>query len=93
MAWFGCGMSLLVNTDVILRTASISALAFSPDGTLLAVGGSAHSIQLWDMNTSQLRDSLIGHTYSVSTLAFSPDGALLASGSGDDTIRLWDAGT
>jgi WD40 repeat protein len=76
-----------------LRTwgADVVALAFHPDPStrLLAGGGSAQVIWLWDVDTGQLIRRLEGHTNVILTLAVSPDGRLLASGSWDQTIRLW----
>ena len=84
----------------------IGALAFSPDGQILATGswggvtrlwdmatGSSSwgsTIRLWDTATGTLQHSLLGHTGRVSALAFSPDGQTLASGSWDGTVLLWD---
>jgi len=65
------------------------AVAISPNRRLLASGGSDQTIDLWDITSGQLRQTLHGHTNSVLCLAFHPDGALLASGSTDGTVRLW----
>ncbi|WP_030416882.1 WD40 repeat domain-containing protein [Streptomyces sp. NRRL S-1448] len=67
------------------------AVAFSPDGHLLATGHGAKTVQLWD-TVAQRRagPALFGHTDRVTSVAFSPDGRLLATGSEDATARLWD---
>jgi WD40 repeat protein len=76
---------------------SVSALAFSPDGTKLAVGGGVlyHGhVALLDAATGKLlwirRD--IGPQEQVS-LAFSPDGKTLGAGSLGGPVALLDAGT
>jgi WD40 repeat protein len=65
-------------------------VAFSPDGTRLAVGCADHTIRLWDVATREEVAELRGHEAYVHAVAFSPDGTRLASASGDYTIRIWD---
>jgi WD40 repeat protein len=73
---------------------AIHALAFSPDGSLLATGGGLRDVvgdlRLWDLQAWKERSTLGGHTGCVNKLVFSPDGALLASSAFDRTLRLWD---
>lgn len=72
---------------------SIYALAFSPDGALLASGGSDNRVKLWEVAGGSLVRELEGHTSDAYSVAFSPDGTLLASGSGDNSIKLWRVDT
>jgi RNA polymerase sigma factor (sigma-70 family) len=66
------------------------ALAFSPDGKLLATGSADKTVKLWDAATGKCKQTLEGHEAGVFSLAFSPDGKLLASGGLDGTVRVWD---
>ncbi|SEG99985.1 WD40 repeat [Nonomuraea solani] len=71
-----------------------AALAFSPDGTLIAGTTGSERVQLWDVATRRpARRPLTGHTGLVTSAAFSPDGEVLATASQDRTIRLWDVRT
>jgi WD40 repeat protein len=68
------------------------AVAFSPDGALLATGGEDRLITLWDWKNRKAVRELPGHTDCLSTrsLSFHPDGSTLLSGDRAGTARLWD---
>ncbi len=68
----------------------VLALAFSPDGKMLASGGRDYAVRLWDTATRKELSVLRAHEGYVEAVAFSPDGTLLASTGGDYTVRLWD---
>jgi WD40 repeat protein len=71
----------------------VERVAFSPDGTLLASGGAAAPIILWDAIHGRALHKPLPDSDKSSRLAFSPDGRLLVSGSFDGVIRIWDPAT
>jgi uncharacterized protein with WD repeat/tetratricopeptide (TPR) repeat protein len=71
---------------------SVSSVAFSPDGTRLATGGSNSLARIWDAATgAKLLE--IQHLAWVQEVAFSPDGTRLATGCDDKMAQIWDAAT
>ncbi len=68
----------------------VAAVAFSPEGKVLASAGWDHSVRLWDRATGRELHRLGGHRDAVFSLSFAPDGKTLASAGKDKTLRLWD---
>ena len=64
---------------------------FSPDGKRLVSCSDDHFVQIWDVKTSKLIQSLKGHDDQVMAVAFSPDGSLIASAGKDCSVLIWDA--
>src|SRR5713226_4559227 len=71
------------------HTDYIFALAFSPDGHVLATGSWDGAIKLWDIEQGALLWTNWS-TERIERLAFAPNGRTLASGGDDATVRLWD---
>lgn len=67
------------------------ALAFSPQGTLLATGDYQGIIRIWNQQDATLLNTFKGHQQAVRGLTYSNSGNLIASVSSDDSIRLWHA--
>ena len=79
----------------------ISALRFSPDGTLLAIGTDGY-IHLWEVDTANKlfsvstehqRGRMFSDNSASRSLVFSPDGKVLVNGLDIGTIQLWDVTT
>lgn len=73
------------------HTAWVDAVAWSPDGQLIASGSDPKEgvIRIWDAGTGKQLNILESHTNGIFSLSFSSDGKLLASKSWDGTVKLW----
>jgi WD40 repeat protein len=76
---------------------SVTALAFSPDGALLASGNGrgadGSTVRLRDVQAAAPPRDLTGHRDGLLALAFDPPGRRLASGDGSGTVLVWDLAT
>jgi WD40 repeat protein len=100
VSWQGTAADLTTGrvTPHTLGENPLSALAFSPDGTRLAVGDMLGRATVWDgalgsrlavLSGTRTTDAT-GPAEGVSALAFSADGSTLAVAGAAGTIRLWD---
>lgn len=64
------------------------ALAFSPDGKIMALGGGG-PVSLWNLKTMEQIGVIKGDSRSMSALRFSPDGRYLASSGSGAGVQLW----
>jgi WD40 repeat protein len=72
----------------------VIALAWSPDNTLIASADTYvpenSVIRIWDVATTRLVKTLIGHTDVINSVNWSPIDNSLVSASHDTTVRIWD---
>jgi len=96
----------LPETGFVLHTGSLysfdldSSPVFSRDGRWLAFAVDEKSVQLWDVATGQLAQTLTGHAGRVLKPVFSPDGRWLATksftreaGETRGFIKIWETST
>lgn len=82
-------VSLSAVAAVAAHDKDVNALAFAPNGALLASGGGDRLIKLWRLPHLVLQGTLRGHKRGVSAVAFSPVDQLLISGGGDRLVKVW----
>jgi WD40 repeat protein len=73
---------------------AVTALAFAPHASRLAVGGDDGMVSVWDSATKELVfDGVYADSDQVNSVSFSSDGTLLAATGRDGAIMLLDAAT
>ena len=72
------------------RSTSITSLAFSPNGKLLAAGGMDRTIRIYDGANGQLLHTITGIDRPVLCVAFSPNSQQIACGTWGDDIAIWN---
>jgi len=70
-----------------------NSIAFTPDGKRLVSGGTGGQVLVWDVETGEIIQRLIGHAgQTIFTVTISPDGqtAISAGSGGVGSLRFWD---
>lgn len=78
-------------TNIISTHNSLTSLALSMDGALLATAGSNGVVQVWEITDQSLvpLKRMRAEGGDVNSVAFSPDGGQIAAGFEDGPIRIW----
>src|SRR5262245_65480829 len=68
----------------------VAALAWSPDGLLLAAASISGPIHVYDTVTGSLRNTLKGHGFGTTAIGFSAFGKHFGSTGQAGGVRLWE---
>lgn len=69
----------------------MSAVAFSPDSTLLAQGDNNGIVRVWDVHSGHCLSAAQAHSGPVWAIAWSPDGERFATAGDGGAVNLWPA--
>jgi WD40 repeat protein len=83
----GTTKTLSQKQDLIPR---IYSLTFSPDGKLLASGGTGNPVAVWDLEKGQVKATPPNHRAGCAKVLFSRDGSLLATRGFEGNFVLWE---
>jgi WD40 repeat protein len=72
------------------HTGPVNAVAFHPEGKLLATAGSDGTVRIWDIGSPTPRATLNASEKPLNAVAFSEDGKLLAAGGEDRSVRIFE---
>ena len=64
-------------------------LAFSPDGSTLAIGSQDHAVHLWNWDHASNWRTWRGHDFVVTDIVWRQDGSHVYSGGMDGRINVW----
>jgi len=66
-----------------------SKMVLSENGKLLVTGDDANYVNIWDPNTLEKKQQLVGHTDLCRTFVFCKDDSILVTGGYDGKLMIW----
>jgi len=69
---------------------AITAISFSPNGTLMCTGDTDSTITFWDVETFDKLHSVYYYGPPIKSLCFSPNSKTLAAQADEYNIKIWD---
>lgn len=82
-----------VNAGKLIRQFAGTRGTISGDGRTAAVTAADAPIDLFDIESGEQRQQMVGHVNGTALLVFSPDGSTLISAGADNALRAWDVRT
>jgi len=85
---------VLGGNSILSKTATkyqVAAVAISPNGAEVAVGGADNVIRIHSFNGGKLNEThtLTGHNGAITNLEYSPDGTMLAACDTNREVKIW----
>ena len=101
VCWIGYGLLWLQAAQLVRPVPGFAAelqggvhgIGLQPDGRILVSGSGDQTVRMWDIESGQCLQTLLGHSKAIYRVALNPTFTILASCSEDETIRLWDVET
>jgi WD40 repeat protein len=84
------GAASRLGSSLFRHVGGDASIVFSPNGKILAAGGSDAVIHLWDATIGKKLRLIGNHRTTDMSLIFQPDGKRLFSGGRGDPVRMWD---
>lgn len=83
----------LLTTDLEAHQDQVSSVVLSADQTKVVTGSWDNAIRVWNAQTGELEQTLVGHESLINSIAISSDGTTLVSASDDTTLKVWNLQT
>jgi WD40 repeat protein len=83
--------NLEASREILFIPSKVLGVAYSPDGSSVAVLSGGTSVDLWDLATGEKSSTIRAHQRRVTFVGFDASGARLRTASSDGTAKVWPA--